>query len=62
MAGGKKSESPFKSMTLKIEVYLEFERLKKLEEASLGVSDLSWTDYIAIVVKKLKEAPSGKSR
>jgi len=56
MAGGKKPETPFKSMTLKVGVYREFERLKKLEEESLGVSDLSWTDYIAIVVKRLKEA------
>jgi len=58
MAASRKPEHPFKSMTLKIEVYLEFERLKKIEEASLGVSDLSWTDYIAIVVKRLKEPPS----
>ena len=53
-----KQDPDFKSMTLKIGVYKDFERLKKAEEAALGVSDLSWTDFVGIVVKRLKRSPS----
>lgn len=49
-SGGK-----FKSLTVNQDTYEEMETLRRREQEELGLPELSWNNFFARLVKKLKD-------
>lgn len=54
----KEGENPakFKSLTVNKDTYGELDVLRKREQESLGLTDLSWNNFLSRLVKKLKDS------
>ena len=54
----KEDESPskFKSLTVNKDTYGELDILRRQEQESLGLTDLSWNNFLSRLAKKLKDS------
>lgn len=53
-----KKESPepkYRTITVREDVFLEFEKQKDKQQSALGFTELSWTNFLAFVTQRLKE-------
>ena len=49
----RKSEGKFRTITLRADVYDEFEKLRVQEQTVTGMAELSWTNFVAMLVPRL---------
>lgn len=51
---GEKPDGKYKTITVRTDVLEELEKLRLEKQLQLGFTELSWTNYMAIVVQRLK--------
>jgi hypothetical protein len=50
----KKSEGKFRTITLRTDVYDEFEKLRVQEQTATGLAELSWTNFVSLLVQRIE--------
>lgn len=50
----KKSEGKFRTITLRTDVYEEFEKLRAQEQTTTGLAELSWTNFVALLMPRIR--------
>ncbi len=48
------TDGKYRTITVRTDVLDELEKLRRKQQEQLGFKELSWTNYMAIVVQRLK--------
>ena len=49
-----KTDGKYRTITVRTDVLDQLEKLRMEKQVQLGLTELSWTNYMAIVVQRLK--------
>lgn len=48
-----KKDAKFKTITIRGDVYEKFDKLRILEQDTMGLVELSWSNFLAIIAQRL---------